>query len=956
MPGKELSDATPVENTPPFALLKSHRAFPRREAPPFRSAASVKASLLQQDESEQASLAKSAEIESWIPEPDVIHLTLSHSLPLTPPENSPEEEGTSWIDGPLPDDNKVTTRSISSGINTPVIQRSPPTPETTPPRANQQLPALLTPAYEQTQSIGTRTDSFETAREDVSSDEDRRQIDSPSMLPSRRKWLRQSAHTKLRDIGLGLGLESDGDDSTPPEVTPKNSPRRDDFVTFDGSWGTTRDDPVAAGDTDSSTQTPRTLVQRRLPKAPLVSTKALTGRFSATEDAVPSIKPLSLRQRLEQRRQSPTSTSTEKFAEEINWPLQGNEDVDLSAKVKEVDNRRISQMSGTSTVEAMVIDTPPPKRKQTLRHTGKIVSLDCPGNESRRSSIVYKQDKTHRRQLRHAGSPEQVKRGSVASDVSFGVTPSRPKIRQKSIPVIVIPERKSSLSYSASASRRLSRVTSLTSRQQTSRPTTAPDESVGYFDVPRRERRTASVNLQSLPASKPKEKSVKEIPSTMVPESVAISANTSRKVSRAASAVSAIGMSFNGLQEIVTNTQPVTPHEDLQDPHSQNVQSANFDKSTMAEWSALRPRSTQVTPFSLRSAASSTPGTLEVNEATAISIYPHTNKSILVVQQLPRQDSQPAEHSAIVASNASFAVPGPHAPAVIHQARVRNVIDSPLRNPREPPQPPDFKVIPPTPVPNPNPTKDEERVPRQPAAKSALNRLSRPITVVKRALSARRYSEPFFSPLTRGLSRRTTIIQRRSSFDPDSAIDPDNKLHPFWRPRGFWDDLSDSDSDSEFGNSGCLVGNSLGMPAAHTSTKITAQQPPRRAASLSQRLSQSMRFQHGRRHSTSADSRRIYQKTTYGSDHEANRSYEFIQPHPDPALGRHQTAMPRLGYQVHFVGLKGLAEKMEKRKERRGEEKREKVREKLRESIGPVVPVAGGAPQGWGDAAYLRGL
>ena len=955
----ELSDATPVEGTPPFALLKSHKAFPRRQAPLFRSAASVKTSLLQRQESERTSLEKSAEIESWIPEPDVIHLTLSHSLPLTPPEITPEEEGTSWIDGPLPDDNKVTTRSVSSGINTPVIQRSPPTPETTPPRANQQLPALLPPAYEQTQSIGTRTNSFETAREDVSSDEDRRQIDSPSMQPSRQKWLRQSAHAKLRDIGLGLGLESDADGSTPIEVTPKNSPRKDDFVVFEGSWGAAREDPAAVGDTDITIETPRTLVQRRLPKAPIFSAQSHTKGLNKTENTVPSIKPLSLRQRLEQRRQSPTSTSTEKFAEEINWPLQGNEEFDLSAKVKEVDNRRISQMSGTSTVEAMVIDTPPPKRRQTLRHTGKIVSIDCPGNESKRSSIVYKQEKPYRRQLRHAGSPEQVKRGSVASDVSFGVTPSQPKTRQKSIPVIVIPERKSSLRSSAPGSRRLSRVTSLTSRQQTSRPTTAPDQSVGYFDFPRRERRTVSANLPSAPASKSKEKPVKEMPPTIGPEAVAISANTSRKVSRAASTASASAMSFSGLQEIITKSQPATPYEDLQDPHSQNVQSTNFDKSTMAEWSALRPRSTQVTPFSLRSAHSSTPGTLEVNEATAISIYPHTNKSILVVQQLPHHDSQPPEHSAIVASNASFAIPGPHAPAVIHQARVRNVIDSPLRNPREPPQPPDFKVIPPTPVPNVSPTKDDERVPRQPTAKSAINRLSRPITIVKRALSARRYSETFVSPLTRGLSRRTTIIRRRSSSDPESAIDPDNKLHPFWRPRGFWDDLSDSDSDSEFGNSGYLVNNSLGMPAAHTSTKITAQQPPRRSVSFAQRLSQSMRFQHGsigRRHSTSADSRRIYQKTTYRSNHDANRSYEFIQPHPDPALGRHQAVMPRLGYQVHFVGLKGLAEKMEKRKERRGEERREKVREKLRESIGPVVPVLGDAPQGWGDAAYLRGL
>ena len=230
--------------------------------------------------------------------------------------------------------------------------------------------------------------------------------------------------------------------------------------------------------------------------------------------------------------------------------------------------------------------------------------------------------------------------------------------------------------------------------------------------------------------------------------------------------------------------------------------------------------------------------------------------------------------------------------------------------------------------------------------------------MVKRALSARRYSETFVSPLARGLSRRTTVIERRSSLDPGLDQQSENKLHPFWRPRGFWDDLSDSDSDSEFGNSGHLIGNSLGMPSAHTTTKITAQRPPRRSASFTQRLSNSMRFSlrnSGRRHSSSADSRRIYQKSTYESSQDANRSYEFIQPHPDPGLGNRQAAMPRLGYQVHFVGLKNLAERMEKRKERRGEEKRERVREKLRGSIGPVVPVQGGS-QSWGAGGYMRGL
>ncbi len=88
-------------------------------------------------------------------------------------------------------------------------------------------------------------------------------------------------------------------------------------------------------------------------------------------------------------------------------------------------------------------------------------------------------------------------------------------------------------------------------------------------------------------------------------------------------------------------------------------------------------------------------------------------------------------------------------------------------------------------------------------------------------------------------------------------------------------------------------------------------------------------------------------------DADANRSYEFIQPERESALMRGGSTIPRLGYPVQFVGLKGLAERMEQRKERRREGKRERLREKLRGG-GGVVPVMG-APKGWGGGGYLRG-
>ncbi|KAL8671788.1 MAG: hypothetical protein Q9168_003711 [Polycauliona sp. 1 TL-2023] len=243
---------------------------------------------------------------------------------------------------------------------------------------------------------------------------------------------------------------------------------------------------------------------------------------------------------------------------------------------------------------------------------------------------------------------------------------------------------------------------------------------------------------------------------------------------------------------------------------------------------------------------------------------------------------------------------------------------------------------------------------------------------VKRALSTRRYSEVFTTPLKRSMSlssRRNTVhggVGRRAS----TGIDPERNLHPFWRPRAFWDDRSDSDSD--FGNDGPLVGNSLGMPT----DGIKTFEPPKRRSSLSQRFgslrvprrrnSESIpkapkvydhydnfdtpdRSAHGssvRRFTNPRGSGPGYKKKTssfYRSNKDGvNTSYEFIQRPQhvsEERNGRSAAAeeeqgsyhgVPRLGYQVQFVGFKGLAEKVKERRERA---KREKVRDKLRGSI-----------------------
>ena len=931
-----------------IGMLKSHKAFPRRTAfsGPVKPGTSVKLERSLDKLSDAYSCSSSERIRSWIPEPSSIQITPERGMPLTPPSNSSEKFDSSWIEDSPSKDRAFTTTytSGSSGVVTPIIQRSPPTPETTPPRTT--YPDHPSIRHTPSRKLSSRADSFKTAQEELLPDHEAQHQDSSTPHPVKKHWLRTVGREELGDIGLGLDLEPEEDDRPLKKATHRLPSDTYDFVTFDGAWGDSRDG-LDSIDTDENQHSPRIgLVRRR--KRPQISNRSSPTSPKVSEETPNALtKSSSLRERVEQSWQSPPSMSTERFAEQIHWPLR-DDGLDIDAKLREVDNRRLSQMSATSTVvEAMVFDTPP-KRERTLRRTGRISTLNSLDNSfghSNRSSLTSTHQ-SNRRLLRHGKCPEGGPKQSYASDSATSITSNLVKVRQDSIPVIVIPDRRSSAT-SAPSSRYISRTVSLTSaRQQSSRPTTAPDETVGYFDLPNRDRRIMSAILPDATPSKPEGRIARETPPALSTQRASPSAQksspsapTSRNFSQTTSVKSASIVAHDVEEGQSSQSQPILQ---ITEPH--DTYSTSVDRSSTGDWSTLRPRSALVTPFSLRSARSSTPGTLEVDEATAVSIYPHTNKSILVVQQLPRRNSQPAERATIVAGNANFVIPGHTKSAIIHQApptsedpvfEERHLINSPLKNPREPPQPPDFKIIPPTPANN-TPVDDPDRR-RSEQDSSSSQRSHGPLSRMKRALSARRYSESFVSPLSRSFSRRRTISARA----PSVSDSTENKLHPFWRPRGFWDDLSDS--DSEFGNSGVLVGNSIGMPQPKHTT-------PSRTSSLRQRFG-SMRMPGRQRSGWSPDARRPSGKSRRQSYNDAfdgqNYDYEFIQS--DRSMERPHSGMmiPRLGYQVQFVGFKGLQERMEKRKERREEGKRERIREKLRGSIGMVIPANDGEVGDW---------
>jgi len=832
----------------------------------------------------------------------------SPSLPLTPPSNSHE---TSLEDAsterPATKTQGFNGRACEDpGVSTPVNQRSPPTPDITPPSAQPDTMLQL----RHTQPIpSSRTESFRTAREDqCSSDEEGQKPESPSVLAIRQKSLEPTRPARLREVGLGLGLEFDQEEAkTPTRRTPGKDLVAGEFVAFDGAWGSVGDELNDLSDREWDTNLAKTVTVRKRPQKQPWTYPQVPSNFGTandTEAAIPSLlRGLSLRDRIQIKRHSPASTSTEKFAEEIEWPFL-HDDFGLPNKLRDVENRRLSTMSATSTiVEAMVVDTPP-QRRRTLRHTGKILALTSSGSPVQRSnrSSMVSNEQSHRLVHRNVKIPERGNRNSFASDTSASAASTSARPGRESIPVVVIPERRSSLTSSAASSRRPSRSLSLTSARQQLQPATAPGERTGYFDIPRQRDRTLSDSLPSSTNSRYEGRRARDFSPVIPHRSSSLSAPTSRNASRATSLTSA----SLKLRNAVPDQEASLPQPALQITRPSGRLNASSDRTIGGEWSSLRPQSALITPFSQHSVQSSTPGTLEVSEATAISIYPHNNKSILVVQQRARRDSQQPELSRVASGQIDETVElvtdELTNPQIGHQSRCQ--VDSPLKNPREPPKPPEFKVIPPTPVVLTPASESNRQLGMRPSTSDGNHHVNGPLSLVKRALSTRRYSESFISPFSRSLTQRGTTIKRR----PSVGEDTDSKLHPFWRPRGFWDDLSDSDSD--FGNDGFLISNSLDVPQRRV---------VRGPSSLARRLTG-------------------FSTTRKSRDHGVRRkqSYDSLRGQRLERGKRVHTA-PGLGLHMQSIGWKSLQDRLEKRKEQKEESRREKERAKLRKSIGAMI-------------------
>ncbi|EXJ76875.1 hypothetical protein A1O3_10520 [Capronia epimyces CBS 606.96] len=844
--------------------------------------------------------------------------TVSTVLP-TSPQLPPTPPGASNGDIPHAVNESISdTALFRSTLVTPINQNSPPTPDNTPPR--ERNTPLVRPFLGTQPSItSTGAESFRTAREDIESDHDSdtysRNPESRSQHPPTPGSNSGLTEHRLRRSGLPRSplINAYDDKAASVSLLPDQ---------FDHQQSAETDDSKAAlmvngNDTARFHASPQPLSHASTPTGEAQQETApphhdaspgeipvkseITARPGANAASHSLRRDQSLRYRLLEAQRQDLSASTEKFANIIGWnnsvSIEG--DAPENPEITREENRRLSAVSATSTIGAFVIEQNRlPRRTTTLRHVNKHESLravSSPLPASHRTSMISNPDSPRRLVHKKARLSNQ-DRWSFGSAVSrsYSLASSAALPKTEVIRVAVIPERRSSLPSSHNSSHRQSLETGSGqshSRRTSDNPPSSWQHKRAFSESLERGR---GLGLEpSIPA-----------------RSSSLSAPTSKTTSRANSITSDnLRVQRQQAEKDLRKTLDRMESErlvqnlrdwDLDDPsHVSNAAKrttlargsfgATADRRASlpgpllgtpdhdgkalglaipgtGEWAALRP-SLLETPFSLPSFQSASP---EINEAKAINFFPHNNHSLQLIEPFSVQESKAVRE-------------------VQRQNMHAKEVESPLRNPRRPPKPPQFKVIPPTPG-------DEHDKELALDGPQTINRLGSS----RRRVKTHRRSESFVGSLSRNLSLKNAHNRKA-----DQELD--GKLHPFWRPRAFWDDIdfaqAELEQDRPVGRG--IVNNSLGL--SQDRTVFTG------PFALVRRISERRQQKRG-----------IVNKSSHSSLAKLRATRRLHKSHG-------------FGFRFHLIGMKEIQDRLLRAKERREEEKREKRRAELRRSIGPNV-------------------
>lgn len=768
-------------------------------------------------------------------------------LPPTPPTHSRTSSSSHSVNittlSPLqtPTQSSENVQSRTSPT-TPPNQRSPPTPEVTPPRTaiRPKNPSPRPALYDRMPSKCTtesRTESFRTALEspEVSDAEDSRSTLRPAAQSTRTSQItvRQvngDGRKPQRGSGIWSGAESNLVNGF-QNLTPKS---KREFNTFDGEWGSGSEVEQEWDDNLMRNVT----VRKRQPKEHIQRGK----KQEALDDSeISPSNPSRAARRFPLKGRVLTYEPIESSQRSFTTPEIASTEASMSG-----DLRRLSGMSTKSTtstvVDAILVDRSP-RRQKTLRHVRRVDALrDSLWQPSPLSSAMILQENVVRR--RPAAENREAIRGSLASTSSTNSIASRKArrhiVKNGGIPVVVVPDRQSS-NRSNSRDRSLR---SASSKRSDRRPSvgSTPTSYVSkdydltpYFDRPTRRARTMSESDGSTLGDQRTIDYPPIVPRRTSSLSAPTSRNGSREGSRSGSragsltaerleahnaSVASIGAG-NALKQSnrvtssnaaesslpVVRVHSVPSHDQPKSDVTQGSPEEHHDKNLDSSLgSPLLPA--QTTPFSQASVESN--GTApEISEAMAVSISTHQNRSILMVDHRPSESSDSDRRSQVAerperptitttaADETRETEAQPITPSQPQTLYALQNVDSPLRNPRAPPEPPVLQFIPATPS---GLTPAEERPKLLGNFYEATEEPPvRGLKKVRKALGGRRHSSygppggydsrPGF--LTRAFSlgkrtRRNAPEDSEPEYDDhvypyDSPID-ETRLHPDWRP------------------------------------------------------------------------------------------------------------------------------------------------------------------------------
>ncbi|KAI2779664.1 hypothetical protein F4815DRAFT_178766 [Daldinia loculata] len=784
-------------------------------------------------------------------------------LPPTPPAHSRTSSGNHLIQPSSPTyvgtpvQNAANT-SVSTTPRTPPHQASPPTPDVTPPQAERQSrpPRPVLADRIPSKATDSRTESFTTARENLDSSEEDDKLTPRAVLSSAKaaqivaRRLIDARQKKTPDVGLGLGLESDNN------LTPRT---KGEFSAFDGEWGSASSiEQEWDHKYERNVKVEKRRVQARVngPKAEVVEDMTVT-----PTNATKALRSMPLSDRLHTHPSPPLGSASK----EKGWTAPSTSESSVSTDV-----RRSSGMSSKSTastvVEAILVGTPPQRRK-TLRHVRKQPALRDSGSEiSPSSSSANTSLNTSLRQTeisQRARAARTIVDGTVRSEslASTGTVNSiasrkarREVWKNGGIPVVVIPDRRTSIkatgptSLRSTSSHHSRRSNSLSSAPLSS---SKAKDLTPYYNKPSRRGRSISESEVLVQV----EELTMDYPPIVPMRRSSLSAPTSRNGSRAGSRAGSLTA-----ESLKAHDAFLEQESKQQQQQQRQLPQVTVERAPPVKYMSSHPDQRQLEPapsveshrdalhdhkplvdnygdpfFGKRLTAHNTPfsqasvetnGThsaADISEAMAVNIYPHQNKSVLMVHHMSKPVDPALAANALqgpecaqtgyatetgkVLDNPKIIATGPDdVPATPpqHQFSMDDV-DSPLRNPRAPPEPPTIKFIPATPS-GLTPAAEKEKM-----LGNYFEETQKRPSLVRRAFSLRKSADNvrpsgFLSrtlSLSKGIKRETVENStpdknRGTTRQPyPTAEDPppdESKLHPFWRP-GFDDDLEEYDYD-----------------------------------------------------------------------------------------------------------------------------------------------------------------